>query len=176
MSSTFFAESVVEDVALARLGELGYAALHGPDLAVGEPAAERSDPRYRDVVLERRLRQALAHPNPAVPPEALDDAYRKLIRTHAPTLLDRNHALHRMLVDGVTVEHGRPDGSIAGAQAWVIDFDDAEAYDWLAVNQFTVAEGKHTRRTDVVVFTQWPCRHGIAGKYDERTAILEGGA
>ena len=57
-----------------------------------------------------------------------------------------------MLVDGVTVEYRRADGSIAGAQARVIDFDDPENNDWLAVNQFTVAEGQHTRRPDVVLF------------------------
>ena len=36
-------------------------------------------------------------------------------------------------------------------QARVIDFDDTDANDWLAVNQFTVAEGQHTRRPDVVL-------------------------
>ncbi len=34
----------------------------------------------------------------------------------------------------------------------MIDFDDAGGNDWLAVNQFTVAENKHTRRPDVVLF------------------------
>jgi type I restriction enzyme R subunit len=34
----------------------------------------------------------------------------------------------------------------------VIDFDDPENNDWLAVNQFTVVENKHTRRPDVVLF------------------------
>lgn len=54
-----FTESVVEDASLAWLEALGYAVLHGPDIAAGEPAAERSDSNYRDVVLEGRLRQAL---------------------------------------------------------------------------------------------------------------------
>jgi len=36
-----FSESIVEDAALAWLGALGYAVLHGPDIAMGEPAAER---------------------------------------------------------------------------------------------------------------------------------------
>ena len=54
-----------------------------------------------------------------------------------------------MLVDGVTVEYRRKDGSIAGAQARVIDFDKPDNNDWLAVNQFTVAEGQHPRRPDV---------------------------
>ena len=47
---------------------------------------------------------------------------------------------------------GAPDGSIAGAQVRVIDFDVPESNDWLAVNQFTVSEGQHTRRPDVVLF------------------------
>ena len=54
-----FAESVVEDAALGWLQGLGYAVLHGPDLAIGEPGAERSDPDFRDVLLEGRLRAAL---------------------------------------------------------------------------------------------------------------------
>jgi type I restriction enzyme R subunit len=147
-----FAESVVEDAALAWLEGLGYAVLHGPEIAVGEPAAERSDPNYRDVVLGSRLRQALARLNPELPPAALEDAFRKLVRADAPSLLEANRAVHRMLVDGVNVEYRREDGSIAGTQAQVIDFDSPGNNDWLAVNQFTVAAGQHTRRPDVVLF------------------------
>ena len=57
-----------------------------------------------------------------------------------------------MLVDGVTVEYRRDDGSIAGAQARVLDFDVADNNDWLVVNQFSVTEGQQTRRSDVVLF------------------------
>jgi type I restriction enzyme R subunit len=147
-----FTESVVEDAALAWLEALGYSVLHGPDIAAGELGAERSDPNYRDVVLERRVRDALVTLNPALPAEALEDAFRKLLRSDAPSLVERNRAMHRMLVDGVTVEYRRKDGSIAGAQARVIDFDTPDNNDWLAVNQFTVADGQHTRRPDVVLF------------------------
>ena len=38
------------------------------------------------------------------------------------------------------------------AQARVIDFDDPSRNDWLAVNQFSVVEHKHSRRPDVVLF------------------------
>ena len=147
-----FTESVVEEAALAWLQGLGYAVLHGPDIAAGMPAAERSDPTYRDVVLEGRLRQALARLNKELPADAHEDAFRKLTRTDAPSLLERNRAVHRILVEGVTVEYRRADGSIAGAQARVIDFDKPGNNDWLAVNQFSVAEGQHTRRPDVVLF------------------------
>src|SRR2546423_15316222 len=66
--------------------------------------------------------------------------------------MDRTRAVPRRLDDGARVKYRRKDGSIAGAQARVIDFDDPDNNDWLAVNQFTVAEGQHTRRPDVVVF------------------------
>ncbi len=117
MSPGAFTESIVEDAALAWLESLSYAVLHVPDIATGEPFSECSGPNYRDVLLERRLRQALVRLNPDLPPDALDDAYRKLTRVDAPSLIERNLAVHRMLVDGVTVEYRRKDGSIAGAQA-----------------------------------------------------------
>jgi type I restriction enzyme, R subunit len=147
-----FAESIVEDAALQWLEVLGYEVAHGPEIAAGEPGAERIDPNYRDVVLATRLRRALERLNPDLPAEALEEAYRKLTRLDAPSLLERNRAAHRMLVNGVTVEYRREDGSIAGDLARVIDFDDPSNNDWSAVNQFTVSEGQHTRRPDVVVF------------------------
>jgi type I restriction enzyme R subunit len=57
-----------------------------------------------------------------------------------------------MLRDGVPVEYPRPDGSIAGDHVRLVDFGDVRANDWLAVNQFTVIEGQHNRRPDIVVF------------------------
>ena len=46
----------------------------------------------------------------------------------------------------------RADGTISGEQARLIDFDDPDANDWLAVNQFTVIENQANRRPDVVIF------------------------
>lgn len=152
MLSPSFTESIVEDVTLIWLQDLGYAVLHGRDVAAGEPCAERSDPNFRDVILERRVRDTLSRLNPVLPPEAIEDAYRKLTRVDAPSLIERNRAAHRMLAKGIPVEYRRADGAIAGDQARVIDFDNPDNNDWLAVNQFTVAEGQHTRRPDIVLF------------------------
>jgi len=147
-----FSESIIEQASLAWLEFERYAVLHGPVTSPGEVTAERSDPEYREVILERRLRQALSDLNPKLPPEALEDAYRKLTGVQASSLIERNRAVHNMLVSGITVEYRRDDGSIAGAQAQVIDFSDPDANDWLVINQFIVTEGQHTRRPDVVVF------------------------
>ncbi|WDT72990.1 MAG: type I restriction endonuclease subunit R [Candidatus Manganitrophus sp.] len=145
-----FSESVVEEAASAWFKNLGWVFKLGPEIAPPELAAERSD--YNQVVLEERLRQALTKLNPHLPAEAIEDAFRKLTRPEGSTLEIRNRAVHRLLVDGVTVEYRTPEGSIRGAQAQVIDFDHTDDNDWLAVNQFTVSENKQTRRPDVVLF------------------------
>jgi type I restriction enzyme R subunit len=72
-----FAESVVEEAALAWLQGLGYVVLHGPDIAAGEPGAERSDPNYRDVVLERRLREIV---QPIIPGDLRFENAEKFVR------------------------------------------------------------------------------------------------
>ena len=148
--TTRFGESEVEDAALAWIESLGWAIKHGPEIAPGELFAERAN--YGEVVLKQRLRDALARLNPGLPQEALDEAFRKITHPEGATLEARNRTFHRMLIDGVTVEYRRRDGSIAGAQASVLDFDDPENNDWLAVNQFTVSENRHTRRPDILLF------------------------
>jgi type I restriction enzyme R subunit len=150
---TGLTESTVEEAGLRWLAALGFAVAHGPEIAIGQPGAERSDPTYRDVVLDWRLREALVRLNPELPQEALDDAFRKIVRAEGASLIERNRAVHPMLVDGVTVEYRRADGSIAGALARVIAFDDPDNNDWLVVNQFTVVGPQgHNRRADIVLF------------------------
>ncbi len=95
-------ESDVEDAALEWLEALGWRIARSPDIAPDSPGAERAD--YGDVVLERRLRDALARLNPGLPASALDDAFRKLLRPDGTTTETRNRAVHRLLVNGATVE------------------------------------------------------------------------
>ena len=120
-----FTEWEVEEAALAWLDNIGWNIAHGPDIAPDTPGAERAD--YGDVVLEGRLRDALVRLNPALPAEALDDAFRKLTRPEGATLEARNRALHRMLVNGAAVEYRDSGGAIRGAQ--VLDFDNIENND-----------------------------------------------
>ncbi len=143
-------ESTVEDAALEWFGALGYAVAHGPHLAPGEIESERYS--FSEVVLVARLRAAIQRLNPAIPDEAREDALRKVLRVATPSLAQTNRAFHKMLRDGVPVEYPRADGSIKGDFARLVDFADVEANDWLAVNQYTVIEGQHNRRPDIVVF------------------------
>jgi type I restriction enzyme R subunit len=147
---TAFTESEVEESALAWLETSGWRIARGPDIAPDMPAAERRE--YSEVLLAQRLRAALTRLNADLPADALEDAFRKLIRPEGAELIQRNRSLHRMLVDGTAVEYRDRDGGIRGAQARFVDFDEPANNDWLAVNQFSVVENKHNRRADVVLF------------------------
>lgn len=147
---SYLDEAQVEIVAIDYMRELGYAHIHGPAIAPGELLAERTD--YTEVVLKERLRQALVHLNPGIPSGSLDEAFRRVLHPESPSLEANNRAFHEMLIDGVPVEYNRPDGSTAGDHVKLVDFDNPDNNDWLAVNQYTVKEGQHVRRPDIVVF------------------------
>ncbi len=148
--SAVFNESSVEAAALSYFADMGYQTLHGPHIAPDELDAERLS--YADVVLVGRLRDALARINPGVPQQALDEALDKAIRTESPSLVENNLRFHKLLVEGVEVDYRDADGNTAHEIVKLVDFDNPESNDWLALNQFTVIEGNHNRRPDVVVF------------------------
>ncbi|MCY3690095.1 MAG: type I restriction endonuclease subunit R [Gammaproteobacteria bacterium] len=145
-----FSESEVEDAALEWLAGLGYSVLHGPDIGPDGPKSERVS--HDQVLLTGRLRKALERLNPNLPTETLEEVLRKLRQTETPSLIEENRRLHRYLTEGEPVEITREDGSIGGDVARLIDFDNTDANDWLAVNQFTVVEQSHNRRPDIVLF------------------------
>jgi type I restriction enzyme R subunit len=144
------AESHVEDAALAWLGELGYGIALGPVIGPDTAASERES--YGNVVLVGRLRAAIARLNPSLAPDIQAEVFRRVLRAETPSLIEENRRLHGYLTDGVPVEVRRPDGTISGDIARLIDFADPAQNDWLAVNQFTVIENKANRRPDIVVF------------------------
>ena len=150
MPAARIAESQVEEHTLAWLRELGYTTLFGPDIAPGEPRAERD--HWNDAILKYRLAAAIARFNPDIPADAQEAALKKILHPDSPSLVNNNRTFHRMLVDGVEVEYHRPDGTIKGDQVRLADFDHPEKNDWLAVNQFTVIENHHNRRPDILLF------------------------
>jgi type I restriction enzyme, R subunit len=144
------AESHVEEAALAWLGELGYSIANGLDIGPDGSTPERTN--YGDVILAGRLKSAIARLNPHLKADTREDVFRKLLQSETPSLTEENRRLHRFLIEGVPVEVTRADGTIGGDTAHLIDFEDLDANDWLAVNQFTVIENKANRRPDVVLF------------------------
>ena len=144
-----FTESVVEQAALDWFRALGYDVVGGPDMPPGPHALRES---YADTIFPSVVRGALARLNPNLPADALDDVFRKLTRPEGSSPEARNRAFHRLAVDGVTVEYREAGGTIRGAPVRMFDFEQPSNNDWLAVNQFTVVEGNHERRPDIVLF------------------------
>ncbi|MCJ7584319.1 MAG: type I restriction endonuclease subunit R [Anaerolineales bacterium] len=147
---TYFTESTIEQAALAWLESLGWRVVFGPSIAPEEPGAERLS--YEQAFLPGRLREALRRLNPSASEEALEEAFRRVTRPEHPSLLLNNHAFHRMLVDGISIEGRAEDGRPASIRIILVEFDQPENNDWLAVNQFTVLAGEINRRPDIVLF------------------------
>lgn len=150
---TRLTESDLEEVALGWLDELGYSVLYGPDISPdseGNPGSERNS--YSDVILLDRMFAALGNINPDVHRDKLQEAAQKVLRAEFPALISNNRAFHRMLVDGIRVSTQRKDGTTKWDTVKLIDFDNPKDNDWLAVNQFTIVEGNHNRRPDIILF------------------------
>ncbi len=149
-----YTESDLEQATLEWLEELGYGVVGGPEIAPPPDGEKPERASYSDVVLVERLKTAITRLNPDIPDDAREDALRKVLRATSisPQLIVNNKAFHAMLRDGVDVEHQREDGSIAGDKVRLLDLAKPGNNDFLAVNQYTVIEGRNQRRPDVVIF------------------------
>lgn len=147
---TFISEADVETTLLNHLESLGYARL--ADTVVGPDGSAPEREAYSEVILMGRLKTAVDQLNPHIPSEVRHDALKKVIATEKPSLIEENRRLHRAMVEGIDVEFRAEDGAIRGDKVRLIDFDNLDANDWVALNQFTVIEDGNNRRPDVVVF------------------------
>ena len=145
-----FTEDHVEQACLDWLEALDYCVLHGPDISPDGDAPERA--AYDATILIERFKTAFHIYQSHLNSDACDYVLRKLQQTDFPSLVEENRRLHQLIVDGVDVDITREDGSIGTDKAKLIDFENINNNDWVAVNQFTVIENGHNRRPDIVVF------------------------
>jgi type I restriction enzyme R subunit len=141
-------ENEIEEIALGYLQKLGYSYLLG---TVISPDGEHPERQYNEVVLVTRLRDAIDKLNPNISQDAKEDALKKVLRTESPNALINNENFHRYLTDGVDVEM-RTDSGIRGEKIYIVDFQNPENNEFLAVNQFTVVEGNQNKRPDIILF------------------------
>jgi type I restriction enzyme R subunit len=148
--SGYLNEDAVEQYTIELLKNLGYAYLHGSDIAPGGSREERGS--FRDAALADRLRSALTRLNPGLPTAALEDALRKVTVNETTDLALNNKRFHGFLVEGVPIEYSDSAGTVRYARAKIINFEDPDANDWLVVNQFTIKEDAGERRPDLLIF------------------------
>lgn len=145
-----FNENIVELAALDYFVELGYQRLHGKDIAPGERDAERDS--YEEVILWGRLRDAIRRINPGATPTLIEEVITRVRRAESQNPIDENYRLHKLITEGVTVEHRDTDGELRTTRLRLIDPDRPNNNDWAVVNQFTIVEKNgQQRRPDVLV-------------------------
>src|SRR5699024_7899893 len=69
-----------------------------------------------------------------------------------PNLLMNNRDFHRFLTDGIDVTTTKAGEEERTEKLWLLDPDQIENNDFLALNQYTVIEGWNNKHPDVVVF------------------------
>jgi type I restriction enzyme R subunit len=137
-------ESHIEEFVIELLENQGF-----DYLAPEQQEAERAN--LSEIVLLKRLKNAIDTLNPDIPEEAKEQALRQVLNLPSQNLIDNNEAFHRMLTEGIEVEY-LVDGNIRGDKVWLIDWQDIKNNEFLACNQFTVIENNITKRPDVVLF------------------------
>jgi type I restriction enzyme R subunit len=131
---------------------VGWEWVRGPEIAHDGLMPERSS--YKDVVLVGRLEDALSRINPGMPKDAVRRV-RQLVESPGETdVVKANQQIHRWMTEGVPVKVREASGEETTKLFWVIDFENVENNDWVAVNQFSVSTDADagTRRPDVVLF------------------------
>lgn len=145
-----FNEGLVEDAVIDTFKALGY--VFEPASVISPDASAPARSAYGDVLLMERFKSAVERLNPSIPSDAREQAIRQLLVTETPSLIEENRRIHKLITDGVDVEFSIGDGEVKGDKVWLIDFDSPDNNDWLVTSQFTVVEGRHNRRPDVMVF------------------------
>ncbi|AHB77235.1 type I restriction endonuclease subunit R [Pandoraea pnomenusa] len=146
----FLSEAAVEQALLDQLRALNFSVEREEDIGPDGHRPERES--HDEVVLKRRFEDAVARLNPGLPLEARQDAIRKVMQSELPSLLEENRRIHKLMTEGVDVEYYADDGTLTAGKVALINFEQPEQNDWLAVSQFVVIAGQYNRRPDVVVF------------------------
>lgn len=146
------AEEALEAEVLNWLAPLGYATGHGEDFTP-ERLVDPERETWADSVLFRRLERAAERLNPGIAPDDRADAIRRALQTHHPTTIENNRAFHHLLIDGVDVPWRDEYGNPRHRKLRLIDLDNVESNEWLAIQQCSIEEKpNHRRRPDVMLF------------------------
>lgn len=146
---TRITESHIEEFVIELLERQGYEYIYAPNIAPDGETPERES--YEQVILVERLRRAVRRINSSIPTDQLEEAIREIQRIASPELIANNETFHRYLTEGIPVSYHQ-DGGERGDLVWLVDFKNPLNNDFVASNQFTVIEGNHNKRPDVLLF------------------------
>jgi len=145
-------DKLIEQPAIRLFQGLGYEYIYAYNEDYGEDSL--LDRMERDeVLLLRRLKDALIKLNPDASSEAISLAIEELLRDRSTmSLVSANREIYKPLKNGVKVNIQNEKNEIEDVTLRVIDFDNPENNDYLLVSQFWITGDIYTRRADLVGF------------------------
>jgi type I restriction enzyme R subunit len=153
MSHTYSEDQLVEQPAIGLLAALGWETVSAMEETFG-PGGTLGRETKGEVLLVDRLYAALVKFNPALPPEAIDNAIDELTRDRSAMSLEAaNREVYGLLKDGIAVSvPDRERGGQKTERLRVIDWERLDQNDFLLVSQFSVTGQLYTCRPDLVGF------------------------
>jgi len=142
-------ENIIEESAIEILQSQGWEYANGKEISPEGLFCEREN--YSQIVLENRLRNAIAKINPDIPLDAQEAAVQKVLRIASPDLLHNNEQFHRLLVEKVKIPY-QQNGYERSHEVALIDFDNIANNQFTVVNQYTIIENNQNKRPDVLLF------------------------
>ncbi|TDP63613.1 type I restriction endonuclease subunit R [Bradymonas sediminis] len=154
MSAEYSEDQLVQQTTADFLAEeLGWRSLMAWHEETLGPNGTLGRKNENEVVLTRELEAALRRLNPGLPDVAYDEAINKLTVTRATkSLFQTNREMTALIRDRVPVEFKDENGESRAERLRVIDFDQPENNDFLAVRELWVQGKYYRRRPDLIGF------------------------
>jgi type I restriction enzyme, R subunit len=145
-------EDAYELQCLDWLEGIGWNLAKGPEIAHDGMMPERSS--HKDILLVARVEDAVSRINPGTPKDVIKKVRQMLESPGETDLLKANQQIHQWMTEGIPVKIREESGEETTKLLWLIDFENIENNDWLAVNQYSVQVDADagTRRPDIVLF------------------------
>ena len=147
MPKTFhFTEDSYEQTIISLFKDMGYEYHYGPELDAD------TSRELTDSTIPGALRKAMLAINGADKVAAVDEAIRKIREQFSQPLVSANITLTDWLQNGLDVTFKTAQGSLRSDHIKIIDTDNINNNSFVVANQWTVTNGKSTKRADIVVF------------------------
>lgn len=159
MVKSFISEDDIEQELLQKLQHLyGFDVLEC-DISLKEELNDGSGRLDKQqVILPQRLRQSCLDLNPDIPQESIEQALEQLLDLRQAVSLEAaNKDVDELIRDGVPVEYEDPQGELQHRRVRVINFEQQDKNQYLAVSQLWikstgVSPFKNWRRPDVLLY------------------------
>ena len=142
-------ESQWEQFVIEELAELAWEPKIGKEIAKG--SGERES--WNELIIPRRLRDAIARINPRLPMSAVEDAVKLALSATSRDAVMENKRMHEYLTKGIReIVYTDEYGAERNPTIWLLDRRDIANNHFMAARQVEVTDGEHRRRFDVVLY------------------------